>query len=128
MRRFTREMFEEHAHKFGTDESFNIAYKKVKRIKGFYSHLKVYVLVNIIIIISSLNRNYAGNNFHVGNHIELRSFQNWEIYSTAFYWGIALLIHAFTVFGPDIFFSRDWEQKKIQKYMDKEAQNKNKWE
>ncbi|TPG42121.1 2TM domain-containing protein [Flavobacterium pectinovorum] len=122
MGRFRRRMYEEYAHEFSTDESYNIAYRKVKRIKGFYSHLKVYLMVNAIIIISGLNRGF------VGNHFEVRGFNNWEIYSTAFYWGIALAIHAFSVFGRDLFFSDDWEQKKIQKYMEKEAQNKNKWE
>jgi hypothetical protein len=122
MGRFRQRMYEEYRHEFSTDESYNAAYKKVKRIKGFYSHLKVYIIVNAFIIISSLNKGY------IGNHFEVRGFNNWEIYSTAFYWGIALLIHAFTVFGPDVFFSKDWEQKKIQKYMEKEAQNKNKWE
>lgn len=122
MGRYRRQMYEEYGHEFSNDESFNLAYKKVKRIKGFYSHLKVYIIVNAIIIISNLNRHY------IGNHFELRGFQDWENYSTAFYWGIALVIHAFTVFGPDIFFGKDWEQKKIQKYMDRDAQNKNKWE
>lgn len=122
MGRFKQRMYEDYRHEFSTDESYNAAYKKVKRIKGFYSHLKVYIIVNAFIIISGLNRGY------IGNHFEVRGFNNWEIYSTAFYWGIALLIHAFTVFGPDVFFSKDWEQKKIQKYMEKEAQNKNKWE
>ncbi|MFG4003760.1 2TM domain-containing protein [Flavobacterium aquidurense] len=122
MGRFKQRMYEDYRHEFSTDESYNAAYKKVKRIKGFYSHLKVYIIVNAFIIISSLNKGY------IGNHFEVRGFNNWEIYSTAFYWGIALLIHAFTVFGPDVFFSKDWEQKKIQKYMEKEAQNKNKWE
>ncbi|MEO6173652.1 MAG: 2TM domain-containing protein [Flavobacterium circumlabens] len=122
MGRFRRRMYEEYAHEFSTDESYNIAYRKVKKIKGFYSHLKVYVIVNAIIIISSLNRDF------VGNHFELRGFQNWEVYSTAFYWGIALAIHAFTVFGPDIFFNKDWEDKKIKKYMEKEVESKNKWE
>ncbi|OXG08431.1 2TM domain-containing protein [Flavobacterium araucananum] len=122
MGRYRRYMYEEQAQKVSTDESYNIAYRKVKRIKGFYSHLRVYLIVNVIIIISSLNKNF------VGNHFEVRGFQDFEIYSTAFYWGIAVLIHAFSVFGPNIFFSRDWEQKKIQQYMDKDAQNKNKWE
>lgn len=122
MGRFRRRMFEEYAHEFSTDENYNIAYRKVKRIKGFYSHLKVYLIVNAIIIISSLNRTY------VGNHFEVRGFNDWEMYSTAFYWGIVLAIHAFSVFGRDFFFSDDWEQKKIQKFMEKEAQNKNKWE
>lgn len=123
MGRFRRRMYEEYAHEFSTDESYNRAYRKVKKIKGFYSHLKVYVIVNAIIIISSLN-----SRGFIGNHFELRGFQNWEIYSTAFYWGIALAIHAFTVFGPDIFFNKDWEDKKIKKYMEKEVESKNKWE
>jgi hypothetical protein len=122
MGRCRKRMYEEYGHEFKNDESFEIAYKKVKRIKGFYSHFKVYIIVNIIIIVSSLNRIY------IGNHLEIRGFQNWEIYSTAFYWGIALVIHAFTVFGPDVFFNGNWEQKKIQKYMDREASNTNKWE
>jgi hypothetical protein len=128
MGRFRRQMYDAYSQEFSTDESFNLAYKKVKKIKGFYSHLKVYVIVNIIIIVSSLNTHFMGFNFHNGNNFEIRGFRDWEIYSTAFYWGIALLIHAFTVFGPDVFFSKDWEQKKIQKYIDKDAQNKNKWE
>jgi hypothetical protein len=115
-------MYEDYRQEFNNDEHFEMAYKKVKRIKGFYSHLKVYIMVNIIIIVSSLNRIY------IGDHLEIRGFQNWEIYSTAFYWGIAVVIHAFTVFGPDIFFNGDWEERKIQKYMDKEASNTNKWE
>ena len=123
MGRYRRRMYEEYAQEFKNDESFEIAYRKVKKIKGFYSHLKIYVIVNAIIIISSLN-----SRGFIGNHFELRGFRDWEIYSTAFYWGIALAIHAFTVFGPDIFFNKDWEEKKIKKYMDKEVESKNKWE
>ena len=122
MGRFRRRMYEEYGDEFSTDENFNAAYRKVRRIKGFYSHLKVYIIVNIIIIISNLNNGF------IGNRIEIRGFRDWEVYSTAFYWGIALAIHAFTVFGPDFFFNKDWEDRKIQKYMEKEAQNKKKWE
>ena len=122
MGRFRRRMYEEYGDEFSTDENFNAAYRKVRRIKGFYSHLKVYIIVNIIIIISNLNNGF------IGNRIEIRGFRDWEVYSTTFYWGIALAIHAFTVFGPDIFFNKDWEDRKIQKYMEKEAQNKKKWE
>ncbi|SEN87401.1 2TM domain-containing protein [Flavobacterium sp. CF108] len=123
MGRFRRRMYEDYAHEFSTDESYNIAYRKVKRIKGFYSHLKVYLIVNAIIIISSLN-----SRGFIGSHFEIRGFRDWEIFSTAFYWGIALAIHAFSVFGPDLFFNKEWEDKKIKKYMEKEVQNKNKWE
>ncbi|MEN2413728.1 2TM domain-containing protein [Flavobacterium mesophilum] len=123
MGRFRRRMFEEYREEFeNKDENFMMAYRKVKRIKGFYSHLRVYIIVNAIIIITNLNRDIFGKD------IIYNGLTDWHTYSTAFWWGIALLIHAFTVFGPDVFFGHDWEQKKIQKYMDREAQNTNKWE
>lgn len=122
MGRFRKHMYEEYRKEFENEEHFEIAYKKVKRIKGFYSHLKVYIIVNIIIIISNLNRDFIGSRFE-GNGL-----LDWHTYSTALYWGIALVIHAFTVFGPDLFFNNDWEEKKIRKYMEKEADNTSKWE
>jgi hypothetical protein len=122
MGRFRRRMYEEYAQEFTNDDSFNAAYRKVKKIKGFYSHLRIYLIVNVIIIVSNLNRDFIGDYFH------LNGLFDWHTYSTAIYWGIALLIHAFTVFGPDIFFNKDWEEKKIQKYMNKEQANTNKWQ
>lgn len=122
MGRFRTRMYEEYRQEFTNDEHFEIAYKKVKRIKGFYSHLKVYIIVNIFIIISNLNRDFIGNSF------EASGLFDFHTYSTTFYWGIAVVIHAFTAFGPDLFFNSDWEQKKIRKYMDKESQHTNKWE
>ena len=118
---FRRRMYEEHGQEFNNDEHFEVAYRKVKRIKGFYSHLKVYIIVNAIIIVSSLNRDLIGSRFQDSGIFE------WHTYTTAFYWGIAVLIHAFTVFGLDRFFSDDWEQKKIQKYMDEKKSNTSKW-
>ena len=118
MGRFTRRMFEEDAREASTDENYNIAYKKVKRIKGFYSHLKVYFIVNAIIIISSFNRDLIGDS----------AFWNWHTFSTAIFWGVFLIAHGLSVFGRDLFFNDDWEQKKIQKFMEKEKGNTNKWE
>lgn len=122
MGRCRKRFYEEYRHEFENDESFEIAYKKVKRIKDFYSHLKVYLIVNAVIIISNINRDFIGNRFDESGLFD------WHTYSTAFFWGIGLLIHAFTVFGPDFLFGSAWEQKKIQKYMNKESQNTNKWE
>jgi hypothetical protein len=122
MGRYRRRMYEEYAQEFSNDESFNIAYRKVKKIKGFYSHLKVYIIVNLIIIVSNLNKDFYGSGFNEHGLLD------WHTYSTAIYWGIALLIHAFTVFGPDLFFGNNWEEKKIQEYMDKQSTNTNKWE
>ena len=121
MGRYRRRMYEEYSKEFSTDESFNAAYQKVKRIKGFYTHLRVYIIVNILIIVSSVN----GSFFSTG--IQQSGLLDWQTYSTAFFWGIGLLAHALSVFGRDVFFSADWEQRKIEQYMKKESA-KNKWE
>ncbi|WP_343695091.1 2TM domain-containing protein [Flavobacterium sp.] len=122
MGRFRRRMYEDYAHEFSTDENYNNAYRKVKRLKGFYSHLRVYVIVNLIIIVTNLNKDIFSEGIHASG------LTDWHTYSVAFFWGIGLLAHAMSVFGRDFFFSADWEQKKIQKYMEKEAANAKKWE
>ncbi|MBE8726947.1 2TM domain-containing protein [Flavobacterium hungaricum] len=119
---FKRRMYEDYREEFSTDERFNIAYKKVKRLKGFYSHLRIYIIVNVIIIVSNVNSDFFTRNFYETGFFDFRT------YSTAFYWGIGLLIHAISVFGREWFFSEDWEQKKIQQYIDKEQAKADKWE
>ena len=121
MGRFRRRMYEDYSQEFSTDENFNAAYRKVKRIKGFYGHLRIYIIVNILIIVASVNGNFFSNGImHSG-------LLDWQTYSTALFWGIGLLTHGLSVFGRDVFFSADWEQRKIEEYMKKES-DKNKWE
>ncbi|CAM4038903.1 2TM domain-containing protein [Flavobacterium weaverense] len=98
------------------DPQYEIAYKRVKKIKGFYTHVMVYILVNAFLIILST----SGQSFQNGD------FLNWETYSTAFFWGIGLLAHGLSVFGRSLFFDQDWEQKKIKEFMEKEKSTK--WE
>jgi hypothetical protein len=93
------------------------AKKKVKAIKGFYSHLAAYLTVNIVLLI-----------MHWADMKEGEQFWHWGTFSTAFFWGIGLLCHAFGVFGTDIFFGADWEERKIREYMDKKPGSEKRWE
>ncbi|NGY38344.1 2TM domain-containing protein [Flavobacterium sp. XN-5] len=99
-----------------SDERYNLAYKRVKRIKGFYIHALVYVLVNTFILLS------ISNSSRVGDAV----FWEWQTWNTVFFWGIGLVAHGLSVFGKNIFFGTNWEQKKIQEFMDKDKENK--WE
>ena len=36
------------------------------------------------------------------------------------FWGIGLLFHAIKIFSLNPFFNKDWEQRQIRKYMEKE--------
>lgn len=117
MGRFTKRMFDQNSPEHNLDERYQIAYKRVKRIKDFYIHLLVYILVNGFIIISSLNRSSIGS----------EEFWKWETFSMAFFWGIGLVSHGISVFGSNLFFGKDWEEQQIKKIMNEEKKNQ-KWQ
>ena len=91
------------------------ALKRVKRIKGFYTHLIIYIVINTGILIA---------NYTSGNHGY--NFWTWQTFSTALCWGIGLVAHGLSVFLPDKLLGKDWEERKINELMEKEKQNK--WE
>jgi hypothetical protein len=117
MRRYRKQLFENFQDEnFNPDAKYELAYKRVKRIKGFYIHVLVYVLVNTFNIVSTYNSSELGSEI----------FIRWETFSTALFWGIGLLAHGLSVFGRDLFFGSDWEEKKIKEFMDKDKSKK--WE
>lgn len=91
------------------------ALKKVKRIKGFYTHLIVYVVVNTMFVIVNIQELDPGE-----------SYFQWHNFSTLGFWGIGLLAHAFSVFLPTALLGKNWEEQKIKQLMEQEKNNK--WE
>ena len=117
MRRYRKQLFENFQDEnFNPDAKYELAYRRVKRIKGFYIHVLVYVLVNAYLIISSYVHTLHSDN----------DFFNWGTFSTTLFWGLGLLAHGLSVFGRDLFFGSDWEEKKIKEFMDKDKSQK--WE
>jgi hypothetical protein len=91
------------------------ALKKVKKIKGFYTHAAVYLVVNIMIVIVNIQNLKPGE-----------SYFKLENFFTAFFWGLGLLTHGLSVFLPNMLLGSNWEEKKIKQLMEKDKQNK--WE
>lgn len=91
------------------------ALKRVKRIKGFYTHLMVYVVINIALMI--VNYQSLGPN---------ENFFGIRIFSTPVFWGIGVLAHGLSVFIPTWFLGKDWEEQKVKELMEKYKNNK--WE
>ncbi|MBW4360798.1 2TM domain-containing protein [Flavobacterium taihuense] len=117
MGRYRKQLFENFQDEnFNPDSRYEMAYKRVKRIKGFYVHALVYVFVNAFIIIFTFNKSEIG----------IEVFFKWETFFTAIFWGIGLLAHWISVFGRDLFFGADWEERKINEFMDDDK--KQKWE
>lgn len=83
------------------------ARKEVKKIKGFYIHLAVYLVINTIFI--------ANNTIAAG----------WEgfistVSSIGFFWGIGVFFHWYGTFGKNLVFGKKWEQRKIKELLDKD--------
>jgi 2TM domain len=86
------------------EEKYKRARRRVKEIKGFYSHLIIYLVVNIFLAIL---------NFIISpDHL-------W-FYWVAFGWGIGVIMNAVSVFGLGGIFGHEWEEKKIKEMMDKD--------
>ena len=94
------------------DQQYQQALRQVKKIKGFYSHAAVYVVINIIIIIINIQNLENGESY-----FQLKNF------ATAFFWGIGLLAHALSTFLPIWIFGNNWEARKIEEFMNKEKNN-----
>ncbi|WP_414470524.1 2TM domain-containing protein [Methanobacterium sp. ACI-7] len=80
------------------------AKKRVEELKGFYGHLVSYIVVNAFLAII--------------NFFTTPEF--WWFLFIAFFWGIGLVSHALSVFMKRGIFSKEWEEKKIKKYMEEE--------
>ncbi|WP_413997719.1 2TM domain-containing protein [Flavobacterium sp. W1B] len=102
---------------YQSEDKYKEAERKVKKLKGFYTHLIVYILVNILIVFININDLSAGE-----------SYFKMENFFTAFFWGIGLLAHGLSTFMPHWIFGKNWEDKKIKEFMEKEKQNNTNWE
>jgi hypothetical protein len=90
-------------------ERYQIAAKRVKRIKGFYRHALIYAIVNLVLFYINFQ-----------NLDEGESYFQWRNFITFSFWGIGVLSHAASVFLPNLIFGKGWEARRMKKYMEKE--------
>lgn len=103
---------------FEEDDRYIRAKKRVEKIKGFYIHLVVFIVINLFILVVKGYHDYKDG----GTFWELESF------STVFFWGIGLTVHAISVFGIFNIFGPKWEAKQLKKFMQEEQQEQQRWE
>ncbi|WP_338731055.1 2TM domain-containing protein [Mangrovimonas cancribranchiae] len=101
---------------FNEQQRIDNARRRVKKLKGFYSHLVVYIVINALLLIINVIYVNPGE-----------SFFQWSNFSTMFFWGIGLLAHGLTVFMPKFIMGKDWEERKIKQFMEQEKHH-NRWE
>ncbi|KAG1647935.1 Sensory transduction protein LytR [Nymphon striatum] len=97
------------------------AEKRVKDLKGFYIHLMVYIMVNIMIsTVIVVSRMYEGDGFFEA----LLDFGTW---STWLFWGIGMAFHGAKVFSYNPFLNKAWEERQLQKYLEEDRKESEKY-
>ncbi|OUS02144.1 hypothetical protein A9Q86_04905 [Flavobacteriales bacterium 33_180_T64] len=93
------------------------AKRRVSKLRGFYSHLIIYLGVNVLIsgyrIIRNLRR---GETFE-------DAFFDFSTSVTWMFWGVGIIIHAFVVFILPKIIGNNWEEEKIKQFMEDEKNN-----
>ena len=91
------------------------AEKKVKRIKNFYNHLQIFVIMMVVLAVFS---NTIFSFFE--NYIHNAGTLKWvraNIWVNSLLWAFGVLIHGLYVFKSKITFLDAWENKKVKEFM-----------
>ncbi|MEI6156813.1 MAG: 2TM domain-containing protein [Atribacterota bacterium] len=86
------------------NERYQRAKEQVKGFKDFYSHLLIFVIVNIGLFLINITTSPDVYWFY------------WPLIG----WGIGITCHAMSVFGIGGILGKNWEERKIQEIMKKE--------
>jgi hypothetical protein len=98
-------LFVKGGDKMEDKEKYERAKKRVQNLKDFYTHLTVYILVNILLVI-----------------INLISFNgHWWFFYPLLGWGIGLTAHGVSTLAYSRF-GAGWEERKIKEYMEKDKE------
>ena len=95
---------------------YNRAKNRVEKLKSFYTHFAIYIIINTIITLFKVSFDDWGR--FSADLLTFDTLSSWIV------WGFILLIHAFSVFVLPSILGYDWEERKIQKYMDEEWSKK----
>ncbi len=89
------------------------AKKRVEKLKGYYWHLTIFLVINISLSVYKIFLDMRG-----GDTFE-EALIDYDNYSLWIWWGIGMFFHTYGVFGSRLLFmNKDWEDKKIREYMD----------
>ena len=81
-----------------------IAKMRIEEIKAFYVHAGIYAVVNFVLVVINV----------------MDADDVWWSLLAILGWGIGLLIHGLSVFGPVSALMMRWEQRKIAQLMHKD--------
>lgn len=97
---------------------YNRAKSKVQKLKSFYTHLSIYLFVNTGITLLKVWGSFGSWDEFMNEFLTFDVLSSWVV------WGLLLSIHAFAVFILPNLLGYDWEERKIEKFMEEELKSK----
>lgn len=99
-------------------DPFIRAKTKMEKLKSFYTHLTIYIVINSIITGFNVSDSLGSWDAFTSELVSLNVLSTWLV------WGIILAVHAFSVFVLPQILGYDWEERKIEQLMQEELNSK----
>lgn len=94
---------------------------RVAALKGFYAHFTIYLVINTTLVVLKLVGNsYYGETF-------MGPFWHFSTFAVWIFWGIGLFFHGMKVFCSSSIFTKKWEGRQIQKYIERDKEEVEKY-
>nr|WP_299389194.1 2TM domain-containing protein [Allomuricauda sp.] len=106
--------------------NYQKAQKRVRQIRGFYTHIVVFLVVTLIMYLtkaSTMSLIIEKSDIH---EIGFENYLHWQYWTITISWVAVLLIQGIKLYGRPLI--SKWEQRKIQEFMDQDntqGQNNN---
>lgn len=94
-------------------DKYKRAKKQVEELKGFYIHLSIYLIVNAFILVNI--------------YLNVDEFWYFPHFFPLIGWGVGVSFHGAKVFGFSPMMGKDWEKRMVQKFMDEEEREMDKY-
>lgn len=101
------------------NSKYERALEKVEAIKRFYTHLRAYIIINVLLLLlrAKIYKFFNDGDF---TDVQFDRWLDWNTYGTAIIWGIGLLIHGLYVFHYKFRFFKNWEERKLKEILEKD--------
>lgn len=98
-----------------SDLKYIKAKNRVEKLKGFFNHFVVYIIINLVITGFKMSNNLSSWKDFTSELLSIDVLSSWTI------WGIILVFHFIA-----LTFGRGWEERKIEELMNKELSKSSK--
>lgn len=89
-------------------QKYQRAKKRVEEMRGFYGNLSAYLVMSVFFVILNV----------------LTSPGHYWFYWPMLGWGLGVVFHGLKVFNYSPLLSKDWEERKMREFMEKEEENR----